>query len=254
MTAGLPSGRKNTQKIMGLEGRARVQGAESTVHRLRAAPVLALILLGLILSWSGTAAAAGSVRIAILPIVVHSTDEHEYLQQGMAEMLTSRMRLLPQVSVVRVEDTATATTDATEARESARAVNADYVLFGSFTRFGEGASLDVECARVDGGGDVRRVFVQSGTLGEIIPKLDGLAQKIARFAQSDGADLPAVGSGPGGPDAPAGDGVDAGRVDALERRLEALERVVLPAGAEGSTPVEDVRRDDLADSDGDPVR
>ena len=31
-----------------------------------------------------------------------------------------------------------------------RAAGGDWVLFGSFTRFGNGASLDLQCVRVDG--------------------------------------------------------------------------------------------------------
>ena len=59
-------------------------------------------------------------------------------------------------------------------------------MFGAFTQFGAGASLDVQCAAVKADADARprRIFVQSGTLGEIIPKLDDLAAKIARFMTS----------------------------------------------------------------------
>ena len=56
------------------------------------------------------------------------------------------------------------------AREAGRAVGAQWVLFGSFTRFGEGASLDVSCVPVAAPGDPgpRSIFVQSGQIADLI--------------------------------------------------------------------------------------
>ena len=90
-------------------------------------------------------------------------------------------------------------------------------------------SLDVRCARV---GDARaedepesrQVFIQSGELGEIIPRLEDLAGRIVQFLKGD-----AVAAGPreAGVAGPA----DSAAVGALERRVEALERAVFESGA-----------------------
>lgn len=126
-------------------------------------------------------------------MVVHALEGHEYLRDGMADMMASRVGRVPGVSVVRVPEPEAATTSAQKAREVALRHGADYVVYGSFTAFGGGASLDIECTSAVPIGDasnlpVRAIFVQSGTLGEIIPELDELAGKIGRFAK--GAELP----------------------------------------------------------------
>ena len=79
-----------------------------------------------------------------------------------------------------------------------------------------------QCARVEGGGDdARRIFVQSGTLGEIIPKLDELAEKIRLHV-----------SGGHPPVAAAAASTGSGDLGDLQRRVEALERSVFRTGPE----------------------
>jgi len=182
-----------------------------------------------------TVPAEGPVRVAILPVVVHSLENHGYLRDGLADMLASRIGRAPGVAVVRVDAPENATTDPEAARETARALGADYVVYGSFTTFGQGASLDVACAPAgsassEDGAPVRQIFVQSGTLGEIIPQLDGLAEKVARFATTGAAP---VSSGPPerstpAPSGSAGAGQNGAAPDLrlLLERVEALEKKV----------------------------
>jgi hypothetical protein len=127
------------------------------------------------------------------------------------------------------------------------------VLFGSFTQFGEGASLDLQCAPVaaEAKGASPSIFIQSGTLGEIIPHLDQVAEKVGRHLMADGT---ATGAAPGslppvGAAAPSDGGAisdellqDAiselealrGRVDALEERVFSPPVPMLPADDLGS--------------------
>jgi TolB-like protein len=177
-------------------------------------------------------------EIAILPIVVHSLEQKEYLAAGLADMLASRMGRFPGLAVIRVQGEGQATTDLESAKTLGKEAGAEYVLFGSFTQFGEGASLDLQCAAVspEAEGASRSIFVQSGSLSEIIPHLDQVAEKVGRHLMADetaagmaSGELPPVSAGaPGG-----GSGVseellqDAlselealrGRVDALEERV-----------------------------------
>lgn len=157
--------------------------------------------------------------VAILPIVVHSQADEAYLRDGLADMLASRLGRSPGVSVIRVDDPSKATTDAKAARQAAQAVGADWVLFGSFTHFGEGASLDVKCVPVksDDPAGVRSIFIQSGTLGEIIPRLDSLTSRVARHVTSGGQEEAA-------PIKVAPEqAATRDEVDALRHRVEALE-------------------------------
>ena len=81
--------------------------------------------------------------ILLLPMVVHSSESPGYLRRGLSDMLMARFQQADQFVLIQVEDPAMATTQLDQAVEAGRAVGADFVLFGSFTRFGEGASLDM---------------------------------------------------------------------------------------------------------------
>lgn len=180
--------------------------------------VVPLVMLGLLMA---QAVAAGPRRtVAILPIVVNATEERDFLRSGLADMLASRLGQEEGVAVMRLDDPKLATTNAAEAQEAAKKAGADFVLFGSFTRFGDGASLDVNCLSTKG--DVassKAVFVQAGTLGDIIPRLDNLSKRVAHHVRGGAASRPASGAG-----ADVGDALS--ELDALRSRVEALERQV----------------------------
>ena len=173
----------------------------------------------------GPGAAGAATRIVLLPISVHATGtEVDYLQSGLMEMLASRLDQYAGVVVVRPGGDALEARDGDAAREAGRDQGGDFVVFGSFTRFGDGASLDLRCASVAEVSDdesrdgTRRVFIQSGKLSEIIPQLDTVAQKVARYAVSEGAQPTRLGDG--GPPVIA----TPADYEALLRRVEALER------------------------------
>ncbi len=190
-----------------------------------------LACLALTVSWT---ASAEPVRVAILPLEIHALEGHGYLRKGLSDMLASRIGLNPEVAVVSVGEADQATADAEKAREVARSLGADFVVFGSFTHFGNGASLDLLCthtapAEARKGPPVRQVFVQSGTLGEIIPKLDNLAERVARFAVSGTPEpVAAVGAAPPELEASTNGHAEAEDLEALQRRVEALEQVIFP--------------------------
>jgi TolB-like protein len=157
-------------------------------------------------------------RVVLLPVVVHSAaPDPSYLANGLADMLAARLEQLGGMRIVRDEDGAS-TTRLPQALERAGAMNADFVVFGSFTQFGDGASLDMQCARVHAPdpGAARTLFVQAGAIGEIIPKLDDLADKVAYYVLGDAAGKAAV-EGRKRDRAPLRDLI--GRVDALERAV-----------------------------------
>jgi TolB-like protein len=125
------------------------------------------------------------IRIAMLPIVVHSADDPIFLREGLADMLTSRLDQVGGFEIVHVEDVHLATTRLEDALPAGREAGAEFVLFGSFTRFGTGASLDMQCASTSPGSGkrpLREIFVHSGSIGEVIPDLDDLVGKVSRFA------------------------------------------------------------------------
>jgi TolB-like protein len=159
--------------------------------------VLALVVL-LVAPDQGNAA-DGPPKLLLLPIVVHSAEDPEYVRNGLADMLISRFSRIGGLELVRQEDTGPGTTDRVKALALGRKAGADFVLYGSFTRFGQGASLDVQCLPTDeskGRTPLREIFVHSGSIGEIIPDLDDLAGKVSRFAKGENVSTaPATASG-----------------------------------------------------------
>lgn len=215
--------------------------------------ILAVVVAGFVLILGvQKSVAEPRMKLAILPILVHTSEHKQYLEAGLADMLASRLGRLPDVAVIRVQGEDQATADVEAAKTRAREAGAEYVLFGSFTQFGEGASLDLQCAPVsaEAEGATRSIFIQSGTLSEIIPHLDQVAQKVGRHLMADGTttdgapgSLPPVGAAaPDDADAAPGTLLqDAmSELEALRGRVDALEERVFAPPAP-TYPAEDLR-------------
>jgi hypothetical protein len=187
----------------------------------------------------GDAAAAGNtrLRLLLLPVVVHSAEDRDYIREGLADMLSARIERAGHFELMRLDDEGAATTQLPKALRQARERDADFVLFGSFTRFGQGASLDMQCAaaRPDASPEpLREIFVHSGSIGDVIPDLDTLVGKVSRFAVEDfEAHVAALAEGDG--DAPA-----LTPLEELRRRVAELEanvrRLREMADADGQPP------------------
>lgn len=196
------------------------------------------LLTAVLVSLAALPLAAGAeepLRMVILPVVVHRAAPNSgYVSRGVADMLSARLEQVGGIAVVRVEDAKAATTDLQAARRAASGLG-DYVLYGAFTQFGEGASLDIHCAALHAASESveRRVFIQSGAVGEIITKLDTLVDKIVVFLGEGGAMVATTAATSTG--ASDGQGSDGGADDAetireLRERVEALERAVYEVG------------------------
>lgn len=205
------------------------RGALSVCRGLRSG-LLGLVVLAVLpgsVLHAEEGGAGAKPSILILPVVVHSSESPGYLRRGLSDMMMARFQQAGQFELVEIEDPAMATTDLAKAVEAGRNVGADFVLFGSFTRFGEGASLDMHAASTSSDGDegaLREIFVHSGQIGEVIPDLDDLVGKVARFAIQDfSPDVSDPGS-PGGDESPSGRAKLEERVRQLEESVEALRR------------------------------
>ncbi len=167
------------------------------------------------------APAAERTLVALLPIVIHSIEDQTFLRSGLGDMLLSRLAREPQLAVLPVREPDSATTDLETARAAVRGTGAKFVIFGSFTHFGAGASVDLVCAEVAGDAHgPRQVFVHAGSLGEIIPTLDGLADRIARYIVLGPTPRPTLTAERGGGGGSPPD------LEDLRRRVEALEQAM----------------------------
>ena len=204
--------------------------------RFRSFAVLARIRLavatGLAVSLAaGSALADPPPKLLLLPIVVHSAEDPTYLREGLADMLNARLARIGAIELLHGDPNTSGTTQLARARDTAQKLGADYVLFGSFTRFGQGASLDVQCASATGGArePLREIFVHSGSIGDIIPDLDELAGKVSRFARGETV----VSGSPAA--SPAGVAINARDLQLLMSRVKSLETSVADLEAKKKT-------------------
>lgn len=190
-------------------------------------------LLGTVLLCAA-ASAADRTRIVILPIVVHSAASNStYVSRGITDMISSRLEQTGRVHVERVEDPTAATTELRKALDWGKSRGGDFLVFGAFTQFGDGASLDVHCLPLDVKSEAeaaaaRRIFISSGAMGDIIPKLDEIVDRLAVYTKVGRVESLA------GTPAPS-----AGQAEALRdlaRRLDALEKAVFKNGTAAPAP------------------
>lgn len=127
--------------------------------------------------------------IAVLPFAVHSGENIDYVKNGVWDMLYSRLssggeiRLAGRQSVLD----ALAKLDGKELEigdvsRVGKDLNADYVVWGSITKFGNSISLDGKLMDVAGKESPVGVFEQCRSLDEVIPKVNDFAKKIQMYA------------------------------------------------------------------------
>lgn len=123
-------------------------------------------------------------RVAILPVVIHSPENIGYIREGLLDMLSSRVELADRVHVLEKGTVKKAAAqesgeiDNETARKIGQALDADYVVFGSLTKLGDSASLDLRIVDVKGEKAAQSVFIQAGKMEEIVAKIDDLARGV----------------------------------------------------------------------------
>ncbi len=137
----------------------------------------------------------GTKTIALVPFQMNTPKDLHYLQDGIWDMLRSRLawpgkvRVLDKTSVLEAVKSVGTVQDTDGARNLAKRLRADYVLYGSVTALGEAVSVDaaVVAARPD---EAPMQFpFQSPNLNQLIPTVNHMAETINRqiFNRSVGA-------------------------------------------------------------------
>jgi hypothetical protein len=124
------------------------------------------------------------LKVAILPIAIHSPESLDYLREGVYAMFASRLELDGRVSVMERGAVKKAVSqfsgeiDSEAAQKLGETLGADFVVFGSLTKLGDSASLDLKVLDVKGEKPPSSVYVQAKKLEEIIGQVDVLARKV----------------------------------------------------------------------------
>ncbi|MCU0562050.1 MAG: FG-GAP-like repeat-containing protein [Desulfobacterales bacterium] len=130
--------------------------------------------------------AAAAKTVAIVPFKINADKDMNYLRDGVADMLSSRLHKAGEVEVLNrqaVEKAlppAAAAMTEESARELARRAGADFVLFGSITAIGNSISMDAKMVDAAGARPTMSFFEQSEDAGGIISKINAMAAEINR--------------------------------------------------------------------------
>lgn len=152
----------------------------------RVALSIFLILLSVMFSpFSRAAESTGApAKVAILPFTMHTPSNLQYLQDGIRDMLTSRLAWQGKVAVVdrAATDQAVRGVKGDLAPEDAlrigRTLKADYVLYGSITAIGQTVSIDAKMANIAGKGEPLSLSTQTRSLDDVIPQINMFARNI----------------------------------------------------------------------------
>ncbi|WP_319523175.1 FG-GAP-like repeat-containing protein [uncultured Desulfosarcina sp.] len=148
-----------------------------------AARSIILLIVTLLIFMSAPVLAAPS-RVAILPFDMHAEKDLTFLQEGILDMLGSRLAWKDKVEVINKNETKAAFESIEGFDGESRALlaggklKADYVLFGSLTVFGESVSIDARMVDVSGQQEPLPFFAQTRGMGEVIPKINEFATNI----------------------------------------------------------------------------
>ena len=124
-------------------------------------------------------------KIAILPFAVNSSENINYIRDGIWDMLISRVTVSGKTDVVS-KTTVLETLGKAQGRELAQAdvsamgkrLGADYVVWGSITKIGDSLSLDGKLLDVASGQSPVTLYEQTRGMNEVIPKIGDFSQRI----------------------------------------------------------------------------
>ncbi len=126
----------------------------------------------------------GPKKVAVLPFAMHAERDLTFLREGLLDMLASRLYWKDKVSVISKGVVKQAMgdhkgpIDMGYALGVGRELDADYVLFGSLTVFGDSVSVDATMANVKEKEPPVTAFVQTKGMESVIPEINKFAQKV----------------------------------------------------------------------------
>ena len=124
-------------------------------------------------------------KVAILPFMIHSQENLDYLREGINDILTSRITVEERVVVIErsiveralYEEKPMRLDEAAAAKIGMR-IEADYVVFGSITKIGDYISLDARLISVTEEKPPVTVYTQQKGIDDVMVKIGDFAQDI----------------------------------------------------------------------------
>lgn len=152
------------------------------------------LLIGLLLSIGLTGWAKEKSSVAILPFSVSSAENIDYVQQGIWDILTSRISLNGTIDAINkdivlanLKDSAKKELTPADIYGLGKRMNVDFVVWGNITKIGNNVSIDGKLVDVSAYMSPIGIFVQTQGLDEIIPQINDFAQRISSHIKGDNA-------------------------------------------------------------------
>ena len=156
------------------------------------------IALGILLCMATVCASAPGAQqtksIAILPFAVNSSENINYIRDGIWDMLISRVTVSGKTNVVSKSTVLDALSkqagkELTQADVSAlgKRLNADYVVWGSITKIGDSLSLDGKMLDVASSQSPVTLYEQTRGMNEVITKISDFSQRIRSHVTGEAA-------------------------------------------------------------------
>jgi len=143
------------------------------------------ICLLLLLTLSNSLEAKGEKIVAVLPFTVHSAENIDYVRQGIWDMLASRITVSDKIEVIN-KDTVLRAMKERDSKELTlsdihglgKKLNADFVVYGSITKFGNSLSIDGKLIDIATQKSTVSIFTQSQGMDEVALKINDFARDI----------------------------------------------------------------------------
>ncbi len=169
-----------------------------------------MIYLIIILMSAGTLWAKDKNVITVLPFTLNSSENIEYVRQGIQDMLITRIAVSNKIEVTakdtiadelkisKIKDISLA-----EVYSIGKKLKSDYVVWGSITKIGNSISVDGKLVDIASAKSDVGFFTQSPNMDEVIPKVNDFSQRIVQhilgtdpqIAAPSAAAKPSVASG-----------------------------------------------------------
>ncbi len=138
----------------------------------------------LILSISPALAGAEVKQVLLLPLTIHAEKDLTFLNKGIMDMMASRIS--QSAKVIRK----TAPVPGKDPVQMGRDLNADYVITGSLTVFGDSASTDATLTEIDSGVTALQFSQFGQSSGDVLMHVNQFATQVSQYIASTSAAAP----------------------------------------------------------------
>jgi TolB-like protein len=124
-------------------------------------------------------------KVAILPFLIHSQENLDYLREGINDIISSRITVEGRIAVIEQSVVERALyeerpmrLDETVAKKIGMRLEADYIVLGSITKIGDYISLDARLINITEEKPPLGVYTQHKGLDDVMVKIGDFAQDI----------------------------------------------------------------------------